>query len=216
MSLIETQINTIIDSTLNINRNIDRINEASNNAYNMWHSIGMTLHANFINTHVSLIAASTVCGCSYMPTVIPPDNGTSMRNAIQDALRDVPIDPIRNPSTKYLGAQKLIEYIYANYIEIITTFTGVNASGTPVTIDITLYHLRIKPLLLLNVAEFINSISDDYFSTGDDLFRKVLDFNKDLAKLLYDESLHSIMQSDGRCNIGGNTTPLPYSGPVYS
>jgi len=174
------------------------------------------LHTNFINTHVSLIAASTVCGCVYTPTVMPPNNGTSMKNAIQDALSDADINPIRNPSSKYLGAQKLIEYIYANYIEIITTFTGVNASGTPVTIDITLYHARIKPLLLINVANFINSVSDAYFTTGTDLFSKVVDFNKDLAKLLYDDSLHFILPSDGVCNIGGSPTPLPYSGPVYS
>jgi hypothetical protein len=131
-------------------------------------------------------------------------------------LSGVDINPIINPSSKYLGAQKLIDYIYSNYIEIITTFTGANTSGTPVTIDITLYHIRIKPLLLINVANFINSISDDYFTTGTDLFSKVVDFNKDLARLLYDSSLHFITPSDGVCNIGGNTTPLPYSGPVYS
>jgi hypothetical protein len=216
MSLIETQINALIDSTLNANRSVRDIGDAANNSYNMWHSIGMALHTNFKNTHASLIAASQVCGCTYTPTVIPPPNGTSMRNAIQDALSGVTIDPIRNPPSKYLGAQKLIEYIYTNYIEIITTFTGANASGAPVTIDITLYHVRVKPLLLLNVTNFINSISNDYFNTGNDLFSKVVDFNKDLAKLLYDDSLHFIMSSDGVCTIAGNPAPLPYSGLAYS
>jgi len=216
MSLIEAQVNALIESTLNANRNVSNIDAASNNSYNMWHNIGMALYTNFINTHVSLIAASTVCGCAYTPTIPLTSNGTAMKNAIQDALRGVTIDPIRNPPSKYLGAQKLIEYIYNNYIEIITTFTGANASGAPVTIDITLYHLRVKPLLLLNVINFINSISNDYFNTGNDLFSKVVDFNKDLAKLLYDETLHFIMPSDGVCTIAGNPAPLPYSGPTYS
>jgi hypothetical protein len=218
MSLIESQINALIEITLNTNRNISNADEASNNSYNMWHSIGMQLHANFVATHVTLIAASTVCGCTYAPTIPPPPppDGTDMKNAIQNALRDVTIDPIRNPPSKYLGAQKLIEYIYENYIEIITTFTGANASGAPVTIDITLYHVRVKPLLLANVINFINGISNDYFNTGNDLFSKVVDFNKDLAKLLYDDSVHFIMPSDGVCTISGNPTPLPYSGPVYS
>ena len=210
MSLIETQVNTLIESTLNANRNISDWDNASSNSYNMWHSIGMALHANFISTHLTLMVS--VCGCAYTPTVQPPSNAVQMKSAIQDALRDVDIDS----SNKYLGAQKLIEYIYTNYIEIITTFTGANASGAPVTIDITLYHLRVKPLLLLSVINFINTISNDYFNTGNDLFNKVLDFNKDLAKLLYDETLHFIMPSDGVCTIAGNPAPLPYSGPVYS
>jgi len=211
MSLIETQVNTLIESTLNANRNISNVNNASNNSYNMWHSIGIALHTNFVTTHITLIAS--VCGCAYTPTLPLTSNGTAMKNAIQDALSGVTIDPIRNPPSKYLGAQKLIQYIYENYIEIITTFTDANAR---VTIDITLYHIRVKPLLLINVANFINNISDDYFNTGNDLFSKVVDFNKDLAKLLYDETLHFIMSSDGVCTIAGNPTPLPYSGPVYS
>ncbi len=210
MSLIEAQVNALIESTLNANRNVSNIDAASNNSYNMWHSIGMALHNNFVTTHITLMAS--VCGCAYTPTIPPPPNGAAMKNAIQDALRDVDIDS----NNKYLGAQKLIEYIYEKYIEIITTFTGVNASGTPVTIDITLYHLRVKPLLLINVINFINSVSHDYFNTGNDLFSKVVDFNKELAKLLYDNSVHFIMPSDGICNIGGNPTPLPYSGPTYS
>jgi len=214
MSLIETQVNTLIESTLNANRNISDWENASNNSYNMWHSIGMALYTNFISTHVTLMVS--VCGCVYTPTITPPPNGTSMRIAIQNAMSGVTIDPIRNPPSKYLGAQKLIEYIYTNYIEIITTFTGANASGAPVTIDITLYHIRVKPLLLLSVINFINSISNDYFNTSNDLFSKVVDFNKDLAKLLYDDSLHFIMPSDGVCTIAGNPAPLPYSGPVYS
>jgi len=216
MSLIETQVNALIESTLNANRNISNINDASNNSYNMWHSIGMALHTNFVTTHLNLIAASSVCGCAYTPTILQPSSASQMRDAIQGALSGVTIDPIRNPPSKYLGAQKLIQYIYENYIEIITTFTGANASGTPVTIDITLYHVRVKPLLLTNIVNFINSISNDYFNTGNDLFNKVLDFNKDLAKLLYDETLHFIMPSDGVCTIAGNPAPLPYSGPVYS
>jgi len=211
MSLIETQVNTLIESTLNANRNISDWDNASNNSYNMWHSIGMALHANFISTHLTLMMS--VCGCAYTPTVQPPSNAVQMKSAIQDALRDVDI----RSANKYLGAQKLIEYIYEKYIEIITTFTGANASGTPVTIDITLYHVRVKPLLLLNVVNFINSISNDYFNTGNDLFSKVVDFNKDLANLLYDASVHFIMSSDGTCTIGSNPpTTLPYSGPVYS
>jgi len=214
MSLVETQVNALIESTLNANRNISNINDASNNSYNMWHSIGMALHTNFVTTHITLMAS--VCGCAYTPTILPPSSASQMRDAIQSAMSGVTVDPIRNPPSKYLGAQKLIEYIYENYIEIITTFTGVNASGTPVTIDITLYHLRVKPLLLMNVINFINSISHDYFNTGNDLFSKVVDFNKELAKLLYDASVHFIMPSDGICNIGGNPAPLPYSGPAYS
>jgi len=214
MSLIEAQVNALIESTLNANRNVSNIDAASNNSYNMWHSIGMALHNNFVTTHITLMAS--VCGCTYTTTIPLTSNGTAMKNAIQDALSGVTIDPIRNPSSKYLGAQKLIEYIYTNYIEIITTFTGANASGAPVTIDITLYHVRVKPLLLLNVTNFINSISNDYFNTSNDLFSKVVDFNKDLAKLLYDDSLHFIMPSDGVCTIAGNPAPLPYSGTVYS
>ncbi len=210
MPLIKTQINALIDSTLNANRNISDIGVASNNSYNMWHNIGMALHSNFISTHVALMAS--VCGCAYTPTIPLPPDGTAMKTAIQSDMMYVTIDS----SNKYIGAQKLIKYIYEKYIEIITTFTGANASGTPVTIDLTLYHLRIKPLLLLNVVNLINRISHDYFNTGNDLFSKVLDFNKDLAKLLYDDSVHFIMPSDGICNIGGNPAPLPYSGPAYS
>ncbi len=209
MSLIENQINVLIESTLNTNRNLNN-DAASDNSYNMWHSIGMALYNNFITTHISLMAS--VCACAYTPTGMPPINGDLMKTIIQGDMRDVTI----NASNKYLGAQKLIKYIYENYVEIITTFTGANASGTPVTIDITLYHLRVKPLLLTNVVNFINGISDDYFATGNDLFSKVVDFNKDLAKLLYDDSVHSILPSDGVCTIAGNPTPLPYSGPVYS
>ncbi len=107
-------------------------------------------------------------------------------------------------------------YIYENYIAIITQFTGANASGAPVSIDITLYHNRIKPLLEQSVVNFINSIPHDYFSTGSDPFEKVVDFNKNLAKLLYDSSLHFIMPNDGIYTLSGNPSPLPYSGPVYS
>jgi hypothetical protein len=210
MSLIETQVNTLIESTLNANRNVSNIDAASNNSYNMWHGIGMALHNNFVTTHITLVAS--ICGCTYTPTITPPTNAVQMKSAIQDTLRDIDIDS----GNKYLGAQELIKYIYENYIEIITTFTGANASGAPVTIDITLYHVRVKPLLLLNVTNFINSISNDYFNTGNDLFSKVVDFNKDLAKLLYDETLHFIMPSDGVCTIAGNPAPLPYSGPTYS
>jgi hypothetical protein len=210
MSLIETQVNTLIESTLNANRNVSNIDAASNNSYNMWHGIGMALHNNFVTTHITLVAS--ICGCTYTPTITPPTNAVQMKSAIQDTLRDIDIDS----GNKYLGAQELIKYIYENYIEIITTFTGANASGAPVTIDITLYHVRVKPLLLLNVTNFINSISNDYFNTGNDLFSKVVDFNKDLAKLLYDETLHFIMPSDGVCTIAGNPAPLPYSGRTYS
>lgn len=213
MSLIETQVNTLIESTLNANRNLGNDN-ASDNSYNMWHSIGVALYNNFITTHISLMAS--VCACAYTPTGIPPATGALMKTIIQGDMSGVTIDPLNNPPSKYLGAQKLIQYIYENYIEIITTFTGANASGTPVNIDITLYHVRVKPLLLQNVANFINGISNDYFATGNDLFSKVVDFNKDLAKLLYDDSVHSILPSDGVCTIAGNPTPLPYSGPVYS
>jgi len=107
-------------------------------------------------------------------------------------------------------------YIYENYIATITQFTGANASGTPVTIDITLYHNRIKTPLQQMVVNFINSLSHDYFNTGNDLFQKVKDFNKDLAKLLYDSSLHFIMPNDGICTISGNPGPLPYIGAVYT
>jgi hypothetical protein len=107
-------------------------------------------------------------------------------------------------------------FIYDNYISVITQFTGANASGTPVSIDITLYHNRIRVPLQQAVVSFINSISHDYFNTGNDLFEKVKDFNKNLAKLLYDPSLHFIMPSDGICTIAGTPGPLPYSGAVYS
>jgi hypothetical protein len=66
------------------------------------------------------------------------------------------------------------------------------------------------------VVNFINSIPHDYFNTGNDLFQKVKDFNKDLAKLLYDSSLHFIMPNDGICTISGNPGPLPYIGAVYT
>jgi len=210
MSLIESQVNGLIEGTLNANRNISDVDTARDNAYNMWHGIGIALHTNFVSTHLTLIAS--VCGCTYTPTITPPPDETSMRIAIQNDMSGVTIDS----SNKYLGAQKLIDYIYTNYIEIITTFTGLNTSSLPVTINITPYHVRVKPLLLLNVINFINSINNDYFNTGDDLFSKVVDFNKDLAKLLYDDSLHFIIPSEGTCTIAGSPIPLPYSGPVYS
>jgi hypothetical protein len=212
---IEMQINNLIDATLNTNRNItnrEQIEQSGDSAYRMWHDIGLLLHSNFITTHLTLIAPT--CACSYVPTAPEPTLLTLnlMKTTLQREMRDVRIDE----DNKYLGAQKLIMFIYENYIATITQFMGTNASGTPVTIDITLYHNRIKIPLQQMVVNFINSIPHDYFNTGNDLFEKVKDFNKDLAKLLYDSSLHFIMPSDGICNIGGNPGPLPYSGAVYS
>jgi len=212
---IKTQINNLIDATLNAHRSITdrgRIEQDGNISYTMWHNIGLLLHSNFRTTHLTLIAPT--CACSYMPNVpvpTPPDESL-MKTTLQTEIGNIEI----NESNKYLGAQKLIMFIYENYIATITQFTGANASGTPVTIDITLYHNRIKIPLQQMVVNFINSIPHDYFNTGNDLFEKVKDFNKDLAKLLYDSRLHFIMPSDGICTIGGNSGPLPYSGAVYS
>jgi len=212
---IEIQINNLIDATLNANRGITnraQIEQSGDSAYRMWHNTGLLLHSNFITTHLTLIAPT--CACSYVPTVPTPTppNESLMKTTLRTEMQDLRIDE----DNKYLGAQKLIMFIYENYIATITQFTGANASGTPVTIDITLYHNRIKIALQQMVVNFINSIPHDYFNTGNDLFEKVKDFNKDLAKLLYDSSLHFIMPSDGICNIGGNSGPLPYSGAVYS
>jgi hypothetical protein len=212
---IEMQINNLIDATLNTNRNItnrEQIEQSGDSAYRLWHDIGLLLHSNFITTHLTLIAPT--CACSHVPTAPTPTSLTLnlMKTTLQREMRDVRIDE----DNKYLGAQKLIMFIYENYIATITQFMGANASGTPVTIDITLYHNRINLRLQQMVVNFINSIPHDYFNTGNDLFEKVKDFNKDLAKLLYDSSLHFIMPSDGICNIGGNPGPLPYSGAVYS
>jgi len=212
---IEMQINNLIDATLNANRNLtgsEAIEQAVDSSYSMWHNIGLLLHSNFITTHLTLIAP--ICACSYVPTAPTPTSLTpdQMKTTLRTEMRDVRI----KEDNKYLGAQKLIMYIYDNYIYVITQFTGANASSTPVSIDITLYHNRIRNLLEQRVVNFINSIPHDYFNTGNDLFEKVKDFNKDLAKLLYDSSLHFIMPSDGICNIGGNSGPLPYSGAVYS
>jgi hypothetical protein len=212
--LIETQINSLIDAVLSANRNItdrEEIERAGAIGYKMWHDIGMLLYNNFISTHLLLVAP--VCACSYMLTVSPPPDPNLMENTIQNELSRIEIDE----DNKYLGAQKLIDFIYENYIAIITQFTGANASGTPVSIDITLYHNRVKLLLPQRVVSFINSIPHDYFNTGADLFERVKDFNKDLAKLLYDSSLHFITPSDGTLFISGNPSgPLPYSGAVYS
>jgi len=212
---IETQINNLIDVTLSANRGITnraQIERSGDSAYSMWHNIGVLLHTNFIITHSALIAP--ICACSYVPTAPTPTSLTPnlMKTNIQTQMRDVEI----GENNKYLGAQKLIMYIYENYIATITQFTGANASGTPVTIDITLYHNRIMLSLPQIVANFINSIPHNYFNTGNDLFEKVKDFNKDLAKILYDPSLHFIMPNDGICTIGGNPGPLPYSGAVYN
>jgi hypothetical protein len=212
---IEIQINNLIDATLNTNRGAtdrEQIAQAGDRSYAMWHNIGLLLHSNFITTHLTLIAPT--CTCSYVPTVPTPTPSSEniMKSTLRREMQDIEI----NESNKYLGAQKLIMFIYENYIATITQFTGANASGTPVTIDITLYHNRIRIPLEQRVFNFINSIPHDYFNTGNDLFEKVKDFNKDLAKLLYDSSLHFIMPSDGICNIGGNPGPLPYSGAVYS
>jgi hypothetical protein len=212
--LIETQINSLIDAILSANRNItdrEEIEQADAIGYKMWHDIGMLLYNNFISTHLLLVAP--VCACSYVLTVSPPQNESLMKGAIQRELRGIEIDE-RN---KYIGAQKLIDFIYENYIAIITQFAGTNASGAPVTIDITLYHNRVKHPMLQSVVSFINSIPHDYFNIGTDLFERVKDFNKDLAKLLYDSSLHFITPSDGTLFISGNPSgPLPYSGAVYS
>jgi hypothetical protein len=213
--LIEMQINNLIDATLNANRNLtssEAIEQAVDSSYRMWHNIGLLLHSNFITTHLALIAPT--CACSYVPTVPTPtpSNESIMKSTLQREMQDIEI----NEGNKYVGAQKLIMYIYENYIATITQFTGANASGTPVTIDITLYHNRIKTPLQQMVVNFINSLSHDYFNTGNDLFEKVKDFNKDLAKLLYDSSLHFIMPNDGICTISGNPGPLPYIGAVYT
>ncbi len=209
---IEMQINNLIDTTLNANRGITnraQIEQSGDSAYSMWHNIGLLLHSNFITTHLALIAP--ICACSYVPTPTPPSESL-MKTTLRTEMQNIRIDE----DNKYLGAQKLIMYIYEKYIATITQFTGANASGTPVTIDITLYHDRIRLPLEQRVVNFINSIPHDYFNTGNDLFEKVKDFNKDLAKLLYDSSLHFIMPNDGICNIGGNPGPLPYSGAVYN
>ena len=211
---IEMQINNLIDVTLNPNRNLtdsEAIEQAVDSSYRMWHDIGLLLYSNFITTHLTLIAPT--CACSYVPTAPTPTSLTpdQMKTTLQTEMRDVRIDE----DNKYLGAQKLIMYIYDNYISVITQFTGANASSTPVTIDITLYHNKIQISLPQMVVNFINSIPHDYFNTGNDLFEKVKDFNKDLAKILYDPSLHFIMPNDGICTIGGNPGPLPYSGAVY-
>jgi len=214
---IEMQINNLIDVTLNTNRGITnraQIEQSGDSAYSMWHNIGVLLHTNFITTHLTLLSSFSVCACSYVPTVPtprPPD-ASLMKTTLRTEIGNIEI----RENNKYLGAQKLIMFIYENYIATITQFTGANASGKPVTIDITLYHDRIKISLEQRVVNFINSMPHDYFNTGNDLFEKVKDFNKDLAKLLYDSSLHFIMPSDGICNIGGNPGPLPYSGAVYS
>ncbi len=211
--IVEAQINSLIEATLNAHRNItsrEGIEQSSDNIYAMWHNIGLLLHGNFISTHITLV--STVCVCSYVPIVPALPDGNRMKIALQMEMENIEI----REDNKHLGAQKLIMYIYENYIAIITQFTGANASGTPVSIDITLYHNRIKPLLEQSVINFINGIPHDYFSTGSDLFRKVIDFNKNLAGLLYDPSLHFIMSSDGIYTLAGNPSPLPYSGPVYS
>jgi hypothetical protein len=210
---IEAQINTLIDTTLNANRHLtgrEAIEQAADNSYRMWHNIGLLLYSNFITTHLSLIAS--VCACSYVPIIPTPPDENLIKSTLRGEMEGIDIDN----SNKHLGAQKLIMFIYNNYIAIITQFTGANASGASVSIDITLYHNRISPLLQEAVVSFISSIPHDYFNTGNDLFEKVKDFNKDLVKLLYDPSLHFIMPSDGICTIAGNSGPLPYSGAVYS
>jgi hypothetical protein len=215
MTAIGTQINNLIDVTLSANREVtdrEQIEQAGDRSYAMWHNIGLLLHSNFITTHLTLI--NSICACSYVPTAPTPTSLTpdQMKTTLQTEMRDVRIEE----GNKYLGAQKLIMYIYDNYISVITQFTGVDTSNTPVSIDITLYHNRIRNSLKQMVVNFINSIPHDYFNTGNDLFEKVKDFNKNLAKLLYDSNLHFILPNDGICTIAGASGPLPYIGAVYS
>ncbi len=223
---IENQINNLIDTTLNANRYItDRreIEQSSSRGYGIWHNIGLLLHNNFITTHLMLV--SPICACSYVPLIPVLSDAEMLETALRAEMNGTVISNgniIINEGNKYLGAQQLIDTIYEKYIAIITKFQGAstNVSGAAVDIDITLYHTRIRRLLLQSVVAFINSIQHDYFSTGSDLFEKIKDFNKNLAKLLYDPSLHFIMQSDGVYTLitasGVTSGPLPYSGAVYS
>jgi len=218
---IEMQINNLIDATLNANRGITnraQIEQSSDSAYSMWHNIGLLLHNNFITTHLTLLSSFSVCACSYMPAVIPPTSESIMKNTLRSEMEYIEI----RENNKYLGAQKLIMFIYNNHIATITKFQGASTTviSATVDIDITLYHNRIKEALEEAVVNFINSIPHDYFNTGADLFEKVREFNKNLAKLLYDSSLHFITSSDGVYTLitaaGATPGPLPYNGAVFS
>ena len=225
---IAMQINNLIDATLSANRGITnrtQIEQSGDSAYSMWHNIGLLLHNSFITTHLTLLSSFSVCACSYVMLVPVLSDVAMLKSTLRTEMDGTVMrngNIIINEGNKYLGAQKLIDIIYEKYIAIITKFQGasITVSGATVDIDITLYHARIRPLLLPRVAGFINSIQHDYFNTGSDLFEKVKEFNKNLAKLLYDSSLHFITPSDGIYTLitaaGATPGPLPYSGAVYS